>query len=48
VIGKGDKERLVPIGDAAIKYIRALPAGDPRTHAVKPGNEDILSSIDGK
>jgi len=42
VIGKGDKERLVPIGDAAIKYIR-LYQQEIRVHMpVKPGNEDIL------
>jgi integrase/recombinase XerD len=42
VIGKGDKERLVPIGDTAIKYIRIYHQ-DIRIHVpVKPGNEDIL------
>ncbi|HEY4107582.1 site-specific tyrosine recombinase XerD [Puia sp.] len=42
VIGKGDKERLVPIGDAATKYIR-LYQQEIRIHSpVKPGNEDIL------
>ena len=42
VIGKGDKERLVPIGDAAIKYI-LLYQREIRVHsAIKPGNEDIL------
>jgi integrase/recombinase XerD len=42
VIGKGDKERLVPIGDAAIKYIR-LYQEEIRVHMpIKPGNEDIL------
>ena len=42
VIGKGDKERLVPIGQAAIKYIRIYQK-DIRVHvAVKKGNEDIL------
>lgn len=42
VIGKGDKERLVPIGDTAAKYIRIYQQ-DIRTHiAIKPGNEDIL------
>ena len=42
VIGKGDKERLVPIGDAAIKYIR-LYQQEIRIHMpVKAGNEDIL------
>lgn len=42
VIGKGDKERLVPIGEAAIKYIRIYQK-DIRVHvAVKKGSEDIL------
>jgi integrase/recombinase XerD len=42
VIGKGDKERLVPIGDAATKYI-LIYRQEIRVHTpVKPGNEDIL------
>jgi integrase/recombinase XerD len=42
VIGKGDKERLVPIGESAIKYIRIYKK-DIRVHVpVKKGNEDIL------
>ncbi|MCZ2460061.1 MAG: site-specific tyrosine recombinase XerD [Chitinophagales bacterium] len=42
VIGKGDKERLVPIGRSAIKYIN-IYRNDIRTHInVKPGNENIL------
>jgi len=42
VIGKGDKERLVPIGTSAIKYIR-IYQHDLRVHMpLKPGNEDIL------
>lgn len=42
VIGKGDKERLVPIGSDAIKYINIYRL-DIRVHiAIKPGNEDIL------
>ncbi len=42
VIGKGDKERLVPIGSDAIKYIN-IYRNQIRVHAnVKPGNDDIL------
>jgi integrase/recombinase XerD len=42
VIGKGDKERLVPVGSSAIKYI-GIYRTTIRTHVpVKPGNEDIL------
>ncbi len=42
VIGKGDKERLVPIGSSAIKYI-LIYKNEIRVH-VQPvaGNEDIL------
>lgn len=42
VIGKGDKERLVPIGSDAIKYIN-IYRNDIRVHIpVKNGMEDIL------
>jgi integrase/recombinase XerD len=42
VIGKGDKERLVPIGSSAIKYI-GIYLQEIRIHTPpKPGNEDIL------
>ncbi|HTS44438.1 MAG TPA: site-specific tyrosine recombinase XerD [Puia sp.] len=42
VIGKGDKERLVPIGRSAVKYIN-LYRKEVRVHIpVSKGNEDIL------
>ena len=42
VIGKGDKERLVPIGDSAIKYIN-IYINSIRVHiSVINGNEDFL------
>jgi integrase/recombinase XerD len=42
VTGKGDKERLVPIGSSAIKYI-LLYKKDIRVHVpVIPGNEDFV------
>jgi integrase/recombinase XerD len=42
VIGKGDKERLVPIGSDAIKYIK-IYKNDIRVHiAIKKGQEDML------
>lgn len=42
VLGKGDKERLVPIGRSAAKYI-TIYKNDIRVHTpVKKGNEDIL------
>ena len=42
VIGKGDKERLVPIGSTAIKYIE-IYKNNIRSHVpVIPGFEDIL------
>jgi integrase/recombinase XerD len=42
VVGKGNKERLVPIGSSAIKYI-SIYKNNIRVHqAVKPGEEDIL------
>ena len=42
VTGKGDKERLVPIGSSAIKYIN-IYRNDIRVHMpIKPGHEDIL------
>ncbi len=42
VTGKGDKERLVPIGTDAVKYIN-IYRNNIRVHInIKPGNEDIL------
>jgi integrase/recombinase XerD len=42
VLGKGDKERLVPIGKSAIKYIN-IYRKNIRVHIpVQPGNDDIL------
>jgi integrase/recombinase XerD len=42
VTGKGDKERLVPIGKTALKYI-SIYRSQVRVHInVKTGNEDIL------
>lgn len=42
VVGKGDKERLVPIGQSAIRYIN-IYRKEIRVHiSIKPGQEDIL------
>ncbi len=42
VIGKGDKERLVPIGRSAVKYIN-IYKNEIRVHlTASKGNEDIL------
>jgi integrase/recombinase XerD len=42
VIGKGDKERLIPIGNTALKFI-GIYREQVRVHAqIKKGNEDIL------
>lgn len=42
VIGKGDKERLVPVGESAVKHIN-IYKNNIRVHIpIKPGNEDIL------
>lgn len=42
VIGKGDKERLIPVGDAATKHIKIYLHEIRRHVAVKPGNEDVV------
>ncbi len=42
ILGKGNKERLVPIGSDAIKYLRIF-IDEIRVHIkVKPGNEDFV------
>ena len=42
VIGKGDKERLVPVGRSAVKYI-TIYKNTIRVHTTPtPGNEDIV------
>jgi integrase/recombinase XerD len=42
VIGKGDKERLVPIGGDAIKYIKIYKENIRVHQKIQPGYEDIL------
>lgn len=42
VIGKGDKERLVPIGQSAAKYINLYRQTQRQHLQVAPGHEDIL------
>lgn len=42
IIGKGDKERLVPVGAPAIKYVNIYRQNIRVHEAVIPGNEDIL------
>lgn len=41
VIGKGDKERLVPIGSSAVKYTR-IYLTERKAQISKPGDEEIL------
>jgi integrase/recombinase XerD len=42
VIGKGNKERLIPIGDSAIKYINIYMSTVRNLNVIKPHNEDVL------
>ncbi len=42
VIGKASKERLVPIGSSAIKYIKLFDDEHRKNMKVKPGNEGFL------
>ncbi len=42
VIGKGNKERIVPMGGAAIKQIIIYKETYRNHHIIKPGNEDFL------
>ena len=42
VIGKGDKERLVPIGSDAIKFITIYKENNRVHNKVKMGHEDFL------
>lgn len=42
VIGKGNKERLVPIGSQALKYISIYKETVRRHQVIKPGEEDIV------
>ncbi len=42
VLGKGNKERLIPIGSDAIKYINIYRSTVRNQIAIKPGSEDYL------
>lgn len=42
VLGKGNKERIVPMGGAAIKQIIIYKEAYRNHHTIQPGNEDFL------
>jgi len=42
VIGKGNKERLVPIGATALKHLRIYLEDERSSLSVKPGHEDFV------
>lgn len=42
VVGKGDKERLIPIGEEAIKHINIYTASIRSHQQIQKGEEDIL------
>ncbi|WP_207435642.1 site-specific tyrosine recombinase XerD [Sabulibacter ruber] len=42
IMGKGNKERLVPIGRDALKYIRVYLDGVRRHQTIKKGHEDFV------